>query len=104
MRDAEGAGPGSGSILRSAWVRWAAVAVIAVATIAGLVVTALGILTPVSFGWFAYQPLSGDVLAGSGVVVVSTLTLVGVAILAPALLAAAFLAGFWVAFRRAAVR
>ncbi|WP_194410122.1 hypothetical protein [Microbacterium cremeum] len=63
-------------------------------TIAGCIVVIVGLLTPVSFGWFAYQPLANATFtpAGSGVYV-SRITIAGLVILTLGLLALAFLAG-----------
>lgn len=71
---------------------WAA-AVLVVAI--GLTVIVVGMLTPVSFGWSAYQPLSDAAFIGdaSGVFVSRT-TVIGAAILALGLMVIAFLAGY----------
>ena len=70
---------------------WAAAGVLAVVGCGFIVV---GLLTPVSFGWFAYQPLANAAFApaGSGVFL-SRLTIVGFGILVLGLLALAYLAG-----------
>lgn len=62
--------------------------------IVGFIVAIGGLLTPVSFGWFAYQPLASAVFApgGSGVFL-SRVTIAGFVILTLGLLALAFLVG-----------
>lgn len=61
----------------------------------GVIVTIVGVLTPVSFGWFAYQPLASApfALAGSGLFV-SGVTVVGCVLLGLGLMGLAFLAGW----------
>ncbi len=62
--------------------------------VGGLVVLVIGLLTPVTFGWFAYQPLADAtfVPGGSGVYI-SRIAIIGWMLLTIGLLAAAFLAG-----------
>lgn len=78
-----------------AWVIAGAVAV------AGGIVAAVGLLTPVTFGWFAYQPLANAAFApgGSGVFLSPT-TIVGSVILTLGLIALAFLGGVRAGSRR----
>lgn len=61
---------------------------------AGAVVLIAGLLTPVTFGWFAYQPLADATFGpgGSGVFL-SRITIIGWVILTIGLLAVAFLVG-----------
>lgn len=66
--------------------------------VAGLITLVVGLFTPVSFGWFAYQPLAGVTLTTATGVFVSYVTVIGSAILAVGLLVLAFLAG-WAAKR-----
>lgn len=73
-------------------VAWAIAVVVAGA---GAVVLIVGLMTPVAFGWFAYQPLANATFVpDAGGVFLSRLTIVGLAILTMGLLAIAFLAGF----------
>ncbi|MBG0717562.1 hypothetical protein G3N18_05625 [Microbacterium sp. 2C] len=69
-------------------------------TIAGIVVAAgavaliAGLLTPVTFGWFAYQPLAdATFVPGASGVFLSRTTIIGGVILAIGLLTVAFLIG-----------
>ena len=67
-------------------VAWAVAGVVIAV---GVIMLAVGLATPVEFGWFAYQPLAGEVFTpGNGV------------ILTIGLIAAAFLTGWHVARRR----
>lgn len=60
----------------------------------GAVVLIFGLLTPVTFGWFAYQPLAdATFVPGGGGVFLSRTTIVGLAVLMTGLLSVAFLAG-----------
>ena len=62
--------------------------------IAGSIVAVVGLLTPVSFGWFAYQPLANAAFApGASGVFLSRVTIVGFVILTIGMVALAFLAG-----------
>lgn len=73
-------------------VGWAAAVVVAAA---GVVVLIVGLMTPVAFGWFAYQPLANATFVpDGGGVFLSRLAIIGVVILTIGLLAIAFLAGF----------
>lgn len=82
--------------------KWLAGWVIAgVAFAVGVVVLAAGLLSPVTFGWFAYQPLAGDAFVPlDGGAFVSRTTIIGWVILVIGLIAVAFLAGWSVAGRR----
>ena len=72
-------------------VAWAIAGALAV--VSGVVVI-VGLLTPVSFGWFAYQPLANAAFAPSGSgVFLSRVTIVGFVILTIGMVALAFLAG-----------
>ncbi len=57
----------------------------------------IGLLTPVgvaSFGWFAYQPLAGEIFSPGGpAVILSRLSVVGWVLFAAGAVALAFLAG-----------
>lgn len=76
---------------RATLIAWTLAAVLVGA---GLVMTIVGVLTPVSFGWFAYQPQSGATFSPEGNVVILTRTaVVGSAVLGLGLIALAFLAG-----------
>lgn len=73
-------------------VGWTTAVVVAVA---GAVVLIVGLMTPVAFGWFAYQPLANATFVpDAGGVFLSRLAIIGLVILAIGLLAIAFLAGF----------
>ncbi|MBW9111929.1 hypothetical protein [Microbacterium ureisolvens] len=60
---------------------------------AGAVVLIVGLLTPVTFGWFAYQPLADAMFVPGAGVFLSPVTIIGWVILTIGLLAVAFLAG-----------
>ena len=60
---------------------------------AGAVVLIVGLLTPVTFGWFAYQPLADAMFVPGAGVFLSRTTIVGWVTLTIGLLAVAFLAG-----------
>jgi heme/copper-type cytochrome/quinol oxidase subunit 1 len=61
----------------------------------GAVMLIIGLLTPVTFGWFAYQPLADTTFVpGGGGVFLSRTTIVGTVVLTIGLLAVAFLAGW----------
>ncbi|MEJ1195198.1 hypothetical protein [Pseudarthrobacter sp. CCNWLW207] len=71
----------------------------AVLPVAGLVALVVGCLVAwsnanVSFGWFAYAPLSDQLFMGSGVAIVSQGTQIGLAVAATGLLILAFWAGY----------
>lgn len=77
---------------RATLIAWTLAAVLAGA---GLVMTIVGVLTPVSFGWFAYQPESSATFSPQGnVVILTRTTLAGCAVLGLGLMALAFLAGW----------
>ena len=61
----------------------------------GVVVLVMGLVTPVTPGWFAYQPLADATFTpgGSGVFI-ARLTIIGLIILTIGLLAIAFLVGW----------
>lgn len=76
---------------RSKLIAWVAAILV---VMAGLIVTAIGMATPVSFGWFAYQPLSGASFAFEDAgIFVSRMTVIGAVIAALGLMCIAFLAG-----------
>jgi len=78
----------SGRTRRVAWI--IASALVAV----GVVVLIVGLLTPVAFGWFAYQPLSGAMFApASSGVFLSRTTIVGWIVVTAGCLGLAFLLG-----------
>ena len=60
---------------------------------AGAVVLVVGLLTPVTFGWFAYQPLADATFVPGAGVFLSGVTIIGWVIMTIGLLAVAFLAG-----------
>ena len=73
----------------------AAWAIAGVLVLTGAVVLIVGLLTPVSYGWFAYQPLADAAFTpGGGDVVLSRVTIIGSILLTMGLLALAFLAGW----------
>ena len=62
--------------------------------IVGGIVAVVGLFTPVSFGWFAYQPLADAAFApGASGVFLSSVTIVGFVIVTIGMVALAFLAG-----------
>jgi heme/copper-type cytochrome/quinol oxidase subunit 1 len=68
----------------------------------GLVVLTVGLLTPVTFGWFAYQPLAAATFTpGADGVFFSRVTIIGCVILTIGLVAVAFLAGWRAGAKRA---
>ncbi len=70
---------------------WAAAGVVIVV---GAITLAIGVATPVAFGWFAYQPLAGDVFTpGNGGIFVSRIAIIGWVTLTVGLVAVAFLLG-----------
>lgn len=69
------------------WLAAGAVALI------GAVIAAIGAVTPASFGWFAYQPLAGDVFLPGDAMLLSRTFVIGLAVLAIGLIGLAFLAG-----------
>ncbi|WP_314649830.1 hypothetical protein [uncultured Microbacterium sp.] len=76
---------------RATLIAWTLAAVLVGA---GLLMTIVGVLTPVSFGWFAYQPESSATFSPEGNVVILTRTAVmGAAVLGLGLIALAFLMG-----------
>ncbi|HEX5859554.1 MAG TPA: hypothetical protein VFY91_15735 [Microbacterium sp.] len=71
-----------------AWMVAGAVVVV------GVVATVVGLLTPVTFGWFAYQPLAdATFVPGGDHVILSRTTAIGFVVVALGLLALAFLCG-----------
>lgn len=73
-------------------VAWAAVFVVAAL---GLILTIAGLITPATFGWFAYQPLADATFTpGDTGMFVSRMTLNGAALLVLGLIGVAFLAGW----------
>lgn len=75
-----------------------AVAVLVV--VAGLVIAIISDAQPISFGWVAYAPLSGDVFDPNNARLVSGSTATGLVIMTIGLLAVAFWAGLTVGARR----
>lgn len=79
-------------------IAWASAAAL---VIAGLILTVAGMLQPVSFGWFAYQPLTSATFSpGDAGVFVSRTTLVGITVLILGVGVVAFLAGWRAASAR----
>ena len=66
----------------------------------GVVVLGVASARPVSFGWFAYAPVSDTTFTAEGVHVFSTATLVGAVVLVVGLLGLAA----WLGYRRGARR
>jgi heme/copper-type cytochrome/quinol oxidase subunit 1 len=76
---------------RRAALAWATAGVL---VLTGVVVLIVGLLTPVTYGWFAYQPLAETTFSpGGNDVVLSRVTIIGSIVLTMGLLALAFLAG-----------
>lgn len=84
--------------------RWMiASAITAALLLAGATTIIAGALTPVSFGWFAYQPLADATFGPHGeAVFLSRTVIIGFTIFALGLLALAFLAGWRLAKRQTA--
>ncbi|MDY0910800.1 hypothetical protein [Microbacterium sp. CFBP9034] len=62
--------------------------------VVGVIVVVMGLLTPVTFGWFAYQPLANATFTPDGsVVFLSRVTIIGFILLTIGMLAVAFLLG-----------
>jgi heme/copper-type cytochrome/quinol oxidase subunit 1 len=74
------------------------VAIIAVAT--GSVIAVVSAAQPISFGWVAYAPLSGEVFNPNRAHIVTTTTVLGLALAALGLIVGAFWAGLMVGRRR----
>ena len=71
-----------------------------VAVLVGSVVVVFLTAQPVSFGWFAYAPLSGDVFTPDGVHMVTNPMIYALAVVVLGLMAAAFWAGLTLGERR----
>ena len=68
--------------------------------IAGVITTVMGLLTPVSFGWFAYQPLTDTTFGPvTESVLLSRTAAIGLIFVTLGLLALAFMAGWRLARR-----
>jgi len=80
-----------------AWPIIAAVA--ATLTVAGAVITIIALATPVTFGWFAYQPLADSTFVPGDTIVVSRAVIPGVGLVIVGLIVLSFLAG-----RRSGIR
>ena len=65
----------------------------AIAVVIGIIVLLVTFSQPVSFGWFAYSPLSATTYNSPGVHVISTAGVVGTVVLVAGLIALAFWAG-----------
>ena len=65
----------------------------------GIVTIVIGLSTPASIGWFAYQPLANATITLGDSVLLSRTTVLGFGVLTLGLLALAFLAGRHVAKR-----
>ena len=75
--------------------------VVGLVLLIGAVTTVVGLLTPVTFGWFAYQPLADATFNPVGdALLVSRTTVVGFIVVTLGLIALAFLAGWRLARRR----
>lgn len=69
--------------------------------VTGLIVLVMGLLTPVTFGWFTYEPLTDATFTPDGsVVFVSRVTIIGFIVLTTGMLALAFLLGLRAGVRR----
>jgi heme/copper-type cytochrome/quinol oxidase subunit 1 len=75
-------------------------AVGSVLSVVGVVVLAVASARPVSFGWFAYAPLSDTTFTADGVHLFSTASLVGAVVLVIGLLVLAA----WLGYRQGARR
>lgn len=71
-------------------------AVGSVLSVVGVVVLAVASARPVSFGWFAYAPLSNTTFTADGVHLFSTASLIGASVLVIGLLVLAA----WLGYRR----
>lgn len=58
---------------------------------------------PVSFGWFAYQPLSGSVFSPDGIIVLTRLGVLGIVVTAVGLMGVSAAIGFMFGRRGPAV-
>ncbi|MDN4641357.1 hypothetical protein QCD70_13955 [Agreia sp. PsM10] len=74
-------------------------AIAVVAVVAGSVIAVISASQPLSFGWVAYAPLSGDMFRPGAVQVVAPMTALGLVIAVLGLLAGAFWAGLAVGAR-----
>ena len=76
-------------------------AIAGILVVTGVVVLVVGLLTPVTFGWFSYQPLADATFTpgGSGVFL-SRATIIGSIVLMIGLLALAFLVGWRAGVKR----
>jgi len=70
------------------------------ALVVGVVVRAIASAQPMSFGWFAYAPLSGTTFTAEGVHLFSTASLVGAVIVIVSLLVLAAWLGYRQGVRR----
>ena len=86
--------------MSSTWRKRLFLGLAAVVTAAGAVITSVALARPVSFGWFAYAPLSDTAFAPEGVHLVSTTAIVGAVVLAVGLMALAFWAGLAIGAHR----
>ncbi|MET0780253.1 MAG: hypothetical protein ABWZ16_01870 [Microbacterium sp.] len=83
---------------RGAALAWATAGVL---VLTGAVVLIVGLLTPVTYGWFAYQPLADATFTpGGNDVVLSRVTIIGSIVVTIGVLALAFLAGLRVGAKR----
>ena len=74
-------------------------AIAVVAVVVGVVIAVISASQPLSFGWVAYAPLSGDMFRPGAVQVVAPMTALGLVIAMLGLLAGAFWAGLTVGAR-----
>ncbi len=61
--------------------------------VVGIVTIVIGLSTPASIGWFAYQPLANAVFSPEDALLLSRTTVLGFGVLTLGLLALAFLVG-----------
>ena len=74
-------------------------AIAVVAVVVGAVIAVVSASQPLSFGWVAYAPLSGDMFRPGAVQLVAPMTALGLVIAVLGLLAGAFWAGLVVGAR-----
>ncbi|PZU38023.1 MAG: hypothetical protein DI573_10545 [Microbacterium sp.] len=80
-----------GTLDRVALLSWIVAGAV---TLTGAVAAVIGLATPVSsFGWFAYQPLTAEVVYPPGSLALTPVALIGLAVTVIGLLALAFLLG-----------
>ena len=85
--------------MTSATLKRLLLAIAVVAVVVGAVIAVISASQPLSFGWVAYAPLSGDMFRPGAVQIVAPMTALGLVIAMLGLLAAAFWAGLTVGAR-----